>query len=138
MLLAIAALIFAAKTGQWPERWGAVIMFTGAVATQLVQANLGIEPPIWAACLVDTVQMLALLVLTIRSGRFWAGVAACAQSLVVVFTAVKYFEFPLSGPAYLIALHLSGWIAIFALLIGAMAVRWGPKSEWDEGHAAIA
>lgn len=132
MLLALAALAFAARIGEKPERWGAGVIFVGAVATQLVQANLGNEPPIWAVCLVDTIQGLALLAITIRSGRLWAGIAACAQSLVVVLTAVKYFSFPLSGTPYLVALNLSGWVPILALLGGAIAVRWGPNSESED------
>lgn len=131
LLAALGTLAFAAKIGTWPERIGAATIFVCAIATQTLQASLGAEPPFWTFVLVDSAQGLVLLGITVRSGRLWAGIAACSQSLAVALSLVRYFSFPLEGTPYLVALHLSAWVPILALVGGAIAYRWGKPSDTE-------
>jgi hypothetical protein len=138
MLLALASLIFAAKIGAWPERVGAATIFLASVATQLIQLSVGREPPLWIMGFIDFAQCLVFLGLTLKAKRVWAGFAGCAQLLVVVFTVVRYFEFPLAGTPYLIVLNVCGWVPILALVGGAIAHRWGKPQDEYGGDPVLA
>jgi hypothetical protein len=78
---------------------------------------------------------IGLSVLTFRyPDKLWPGLAACAQTLVVAFSATRLLEFPLSETAYLTMLNVSSFAVALALAGGTWASRWyrKPADEWDD------
>lgn len=125
-----AGVVFSFRVGAWPEKSGAVAIGVGVVLTQAAQLLAG-SPPLVLFFVFDVVLGGVLLAITVKSGRLWAGVAACAQSLVIVFTAVRYFHFPLDGKTYLVALNIASWMVHLSLWVGAAVHRYRPDPDAD-------
>jgi hypothetical protein len=59
--------------------------------------------------------------------------------LVVVFSATRALNFPLSEQSYLVMINVSGLAGFGALAFGTWASRWRPKAptEWDMAAARL-
>ena len=127
-ILIIGALLFAGVAGGWPERTVAGILIGGTALTWTTQALAGPSPE-GAFLLIDVMVGLGLLAVLIRTKLFWAGVACCAQMLMLAFTATRFFNFPLSELGYLKMLQVSSILVSLSLIYGTWSRRWGPQPE---------
>jgi hypothetical protein len=127
LALIAGGLLFAAVFGGRHERAAALVLVSGAVATWAAQ-GLGPErTPEVAFLLIDFGVVLGLLWVLVSSKLFWAGAACCAQMLLLMFTATRLVEFPLSEIGYIAMLQVSTVIVMVSLIYGTWAHRWGPK-----------
>ena len=129
----IATVAFASIFGSRSERVGASIYAVSIVVTWSAQL-VGDKAPFFIFMGTDLLTAVALGVLTMRNpDKLWPGVAACAHTLVVVFSATRALEFPLSEHTYLVMLNVSSLAGLAALAVGTWAARWRPRtpSAWD-------
>jgi hypothetical protein len=132
MLLFLTAVTFAFAVGGRVERFGALILVGGLLATWSAQAIVHDRPLIFA--LIDFLGAASFAVLALKAPeKLWPGVAACSQLLVSVFSATRALEFPLSFEAYVLMLNVSGLGVVAALVAGTTTSRWFPRpaDEWD-------
>ena len=133
LLLTLGALLFAGVVGGRPERAVCLIIVGGTGVTWVAQA-LGDSTPEAAFLLIDLAIGLGLLAVLVRTRLFWAGVACCAQMLMLAFTATRFVNFPLSELGYLVMLQVSSVMVAMSLIYGTWARRWGPR-EFDAEYA---
>jgi hypothetical protein len=135
LLIIAFALAFGAKA----ERLGGVIFLVSTAATWTIQA-LGDWAPLPLLMGVDVATVACFTWLTFRyPDKLWPGLTACAQLLMVTFSATRVLDFPLSMTGYLIALNLSALLGFVFLAYGTWASRWGKRlvDEWgDSAHNA--
>jgi len=129
----LVTILFASIFGRKPERLGAACYGIGLLLTWGGQMLIQ-KAPIYLFLGVDLLTAVGLGVITLRNpDKLWPGVAACAQMLVVVFSATRALDFPLSERSYLVMLNLSSLAGLAALAAGTWAARWGRRrtSAWD-------
>jgi hypothetical protein len=126
LVLMLGAMVFAGIAGGWPERSAALIIFAATVSTWVAQGQAGATPE-GAFLLIDTIAAVALVVVLLRSKLFWAGVACCANMLMLAFTATRFFDFPLSEDGYVVMLQVSSLLVSLSLIYGTWNRRWGQQ-----------
>jgi hypothetical protein len=100
----------------------------------------GDRAPLYSFLCVDLLTALGLAWVMLRNPeKLWPGVAACAQILVVVLSATRAIDYPLSERAYLIALGLCSMLGMGSLAIGAAVSRWGgcKPDPWLEAERRL-
>lgn len=131
--LVFSVLLFAGVYGSRCERIGATVYITGFVATWVAQVTLG-ATPVLALIVIDAAVCIGFAYLTFRyPAKLWPGIAGCAQLLVVVFSATRMLDFPLSATTFLYALNVASLAVILSLCAGTWAARWLRRapSDWD-------
>ena len=123
-LAIIAALLgFSAWIGGWPEKAGAAALALNIAATQLTQLVVGADPIPFL--IYDGLLGLSFFVLCFLSQRLWAGIAGCAVHLLVTLSLVRPLGFPMTTHEYLDVLVASSVTVLLAIVLGALAARWG-------------
>lgn len=121
-----SAVLLALVAGGRVERAGAAICLANTLLFFAVQNIAGERLPYGAFLAIDVAAALALGVLALRAPeRLWPGVAGVAQSMVIVFSATRALDFPLSEAAYAAALNLSSLAVGLSLAAGVVSHRWG-------------
>jgi hypothetical protein len=134
LIFALCAIVFAFVSGGAAERWGAATILACNLLSWLSQAAFG-SAPLTAFLLIDLTLVAGLGVITFRyPDKLWPGLAACAQTLVLAFSATRALHFPLSEVAYLTMLNVSSLVVALALAGGTWSSRWyrKPHDEWEE------
>ena len=130
LLLLVGSLLFAGVVGGRPERAAAAIVFASVLLTLVAQAVSGPTPE-FAFLLIDALTGAGLLLVLLRWKLFWSGVACCAQTLMLAFTATRFFNFPLSERGYVAMLQVSTVVLSAALISGAWARRWPAQDPYE-------
>ena len=123
--------MFAAVVGGRPERLGAGMILLACLVTWSRQALVDMTA-VELSLVVDALLAIGLGGLLYVYRLTWIGAAACAQTLLLAFSASRMVNFPLSEQGYLIALSLSSSGVFASIAIGAWAKRWGPKDAYAE------
>ena len=126
LMLMLGAIAFAGIAGGWPERSAALIIL-GAIGSTWIAQGLSGSTPEGAFLLIDTIASIAFVVVLFRSKLFWAGVACCANMLMLAFTATRFFDFPLSENGYVVMLQVSSMVVSLSLIYGTWSRRWGQQ-----------
>lgn len=126
----LAALLVTAGVatwrGAWPERAGAAAMVLAWVASALVYNSIQLRGFQVAPMLVDIGLTLALLYLAMRSDRWWPMWACAFQALNVVLHFALAAEHVLWRSAAWLASSCFSYLAMLALLCGALGRRRAP------------
>ena len=133
------AVVFAIVAGGRAERIGGAIGAANFLLTVLAQGLTGAELPYITLLLIDLAAALAFGALALRfPEKLWPGVAGVAQTMVIVFSATRALDFPLSEEAYAAALNLSSLGVAGSLVAGSFMARWPRMPLGSEAAAATA
>ena len=125
-----ATVLFAWVFGSRVERIGGTIFAVNVAANFLLSGAFGQGPLVVMAC--DLAAAIAFGVLAVRApDKLWPGIAGVGQTLVVMFSATRLLDYPLSAGAYSIAVNLAGITVELALVAGTCRARWGSKPAQD-------
>jgi urea transporter len=125
----LAALIgtcwFAIKHGGESERWGAAIIFIGAVLSLPAQTLFGShwDSPEYGLLTVDVLALIAFVALALRSNRFWPLWVTSFQVIAVVTHLATMADHLILPRAYSIAQPFWGYPMLLALVLGTRAVN---------------
>jgi hypothetical protein len=125
----LAALLgtcwFAFTYGRKTERWGAAIMFFGSLLSLPAETLFGSgwQSPEYGVLAVDVLGFIALLVLALRSNRFWPLWATSFQAIAVVTHLATMADHSILPRAYAIAQPFWGYPMLLALVLGTRAVK---------------
>lgn len=123
-LLVLAATATAALwRGHWPERFGAGAMVAAWIATGVVYNSIQQRGAQTGPMVVDGLLMLALLFIALRSNRWWPMWACAFQALNVVLHVAMMADAVLWRRAAWIASSCFSYLAMLALLCGALGRR---------------
>lgn len=116
-LVLLVGVIGAIFRGGAPEKWGALILTAGFIATPLVDNH---HPFQWAFVAVDIIVFLAFALLSLMGRRIWIYVAtACLAICVAIHFAVLHAPI-VHTFAYYTALGIwGGWAPALVLCVGA-------------------
>ena len=121
-----ATVLFAWVCGGAAERIGGAIFAVNVALNFLLYGLLDQGPLVIMAC--DLAAAVAFGVLAVRApDKLWPGIAGVGQTLVVMFSATRLLDYPLSPLAYMIAVNLAGITVELALVAGTWMSRWGSK-----------
>ena len=138
LVFTLGATLFALIVGGRVERLGAGLYAVGVLCTWSAQLFIA-QAPFVAFLVIDTATALLLGVLAVRNPeKLWPGVAGVGQTLVVVFSATRALQFPMSETAYIIALNLSALLVVLPMGFAAWLHRWGRKPDEAEAELAYA
>ena len=131
--VSVLTLVMAFAFGRRVERIGAMICVLGGLFTTAAQAvAAGQLPHIAFLLTVDVGMAVAFGVLALSfPEKLWPGVAAVAQTMLIVFTATRALDFPLSPGAYTAAMNLSALAVSLSLAAGVVSERWGRRRPND-------
>ena len=108
------------------ERIGAVVIFGGWVATVGLEHHRWREPQ-WGMIGVDAVVLVLLLLLSLRSSRWWPIWATGFQLLALVTHVARFVDPKLGAWAYITAALIWGYMLVAALAVGTYH-RWRERS----------
>lgn len=121
VLLVTAATAF--WRGGWPERLSASAMIVAWVATGVLYNSILLRGTQAGPMLVDVMLMLALLFVALKSNRWWPMWACAFQALNVVLHFALLADEVLWRRASWIASSCFSYLAMLALLFGALGRR---------------
>jgi hypothetical protein len=113
-LVSLAALIW----GRRSERAGALIIFGGWLATVALEHHRWREPQ-WGVISVDAVVLILLVILSLRSERWWPLWAAGFQLLALITHIARLVDPHVGAWAYITAALIWGYMLVAALGVGA-------------------
>ncbi len=120
--LLVAAIFYAVISGPTERQVGAVIA-VGWAASLAVQSLSGrLDPAEWIA-LVDAIVLGAFVVIFARSRRFWVGLIANLQLLILVISLTRLLRPSLSALHYLNAIGFASAAIAVVLIVGTRAER---------------
>lgn len=111
----------AAWRGGWPERSAAAAMALAWIASAFAQRNLQLWGPQTGVMIVDGLLFLALLIIALRSDRWWPMWACGFHGLGVFLHVAVIIDAEIWGRAYYVAGAIFSYLTMIALLIGALA-----------------
>lgn len=118
------AILVAFVIGGPAERAGGAIAAANVLLTTMAQLLAPDQLPYFAFLAIDLLAAAAFGVLALRAPeKLWPGVAGVGQTMVIVFSATRALDYPLSELAYEAALNLSCVTVGLALAIGAVLAR---------------
>lgn len=115
----VTALAAAFGRGGRTERVGGMLLFTAALLTPLVQLSAFASVEAGVAT-IDTLLLVALLLLAFRSGRRWPTFAAAFQAITVLTHLARFKAGPVNGEVYGVLLVLWSYPILIALLWGSL------------------
>jgi urea transporter len=120
---------FAVVHGGESERWGAAIIFIGAILSLPAQTLFGSDwnSPEYGLLIVDVLALIAFVALALRSNRFWPLWATSFQAIAVVTHLATMADHSILPRAYAIAQPFWGYPMLLALALGTRAVKKTPE-----------
>lgn len=119
-ILVLVAGLLAHLRGGPPERWGAVILLTGWVVSELVDTMERVRIGILE---VDLCVLLGFVLLSLKTRRLWTLFAAAFMVNDVACHLIAFLP-DIDGWSYITLLGLwGGWLQALALLWGALTAR---------------
>jgi urea transporter len=128
LLALLTTCWFAVVYGGTSERWGAAIIFMGAILSLPAATLFGSRwrSPEYGVLAVDVLALIALLALALRSNRFWPLWATSFQAIAVVTHLATMADHLILPRAYAIAQPFWGYPMLLALALGTRAVKRKP------------
>lgn len=113
------------------EKLGAAIMYGAWLATFFARNDGDRHSLQYGAFLIDAVMFAALVILALRSDRFWPMFAAGFELLSVVTHVTRLADAKIGPWVYFTATHLWGYLTIGALGLGTVTY-WLNNREQPE------
>jgi hypothetical protein len=114
----IVVCAYAMWRGQATERWGAGLTFAAWTLTPLLQDISRLRDVQLEIFAVDVVYMLGLLVLALRSRRYWPLGAVAFMILEVIMHVAMLVDHQVRARAYFIGMEIWSYLALAALAVG--------------------
>ena len=121
-LLLAGAILYGLLSGPI-ERQIAVVMAIGWAASLAVQSLSGRADPAALIAIVDGAVLAAFGVIFVRSRRFWVGLIANLQLLILVLSVTRVLRPALTALQYLNAIGFASAAIAIVLIVGTMAER---------------
>jgi len=125
--------VLAVRRGGDEERLGAGAIVLGW-AMSLMMFKAQSEQTQWKVLLVDGAELPLFLWLALRSARWWPMFAAAFKLLIVGTHMAHALEAAVSGWAYLTAVRIWSYLALFAVSYGAWSA---PKAAAGAAPAPV-
>ncbi len=125
------AVITALWRGGWPERAGAIAMVAAWVATALFQSSLQRWGVKTGVMIIDTLLLVALLTIALKSSRWWPMWATGFQAMNVVLHLAVMADARIWGWAYFVAGSVFSYLTMIALFVGALSCPRPEKPAAD-------
>jgi phosphoglycerol transferase MdoB-like AlkP superfamily enzyme len=123
----ITVTIAAVWKGGPSERVGALIYFGAWILTMIARSDQRHYPQLGEFA-VDVVTLILLIVLALRSHRYWPIGMAAMQALVAATHAGRLIDPQLSSWAYYTSLQMWGYLVLVLLAVATWR-RWRENSE---------
>lgn len=107
--------------GGWPERSAAAAMVLAWIATAVSQKNLQLWGPQTGVMIIDVLLLAVLLVIALRSDRWWPMWACGFHGLGVFLHIAVMIDADIWGRAYYVASAIFSYLTLIALLLGGLA-----------------
>jgi hypothetical protein len=122
--ISVLALALAAGAGfwrgRWPERSVAAAMIAAWLATALFQNGTQLWGPQSSVMIIDSLLLIALLAIALKSDRWWPMWACGFHALSVVLHIAVMADPKIWGRAYFVAGNTFSYLAMTALFVGAL------------------
>lgn len=121
-VLAVTVGIWALWRGQWPERYGALLIWFTWILSPIVQTpRPGFDPGI---ATVDTLTLIGFFILSLWSRRFWTAFITAFMLLAVLGHFASLLSQDLSLFVYITANSFwGGYALVFALMAGMISLE---------------
>lgn len=106
--------------GQWPERVAAIAMIVAWMASALLFNGTQLWGPQTGVMLVDSLLLAVLLVIALRSDRWWPMWACGFHGMNVLLHLTVMLDAAIWGRAYYVASAIFSYLTMLALFIGAL------------------
>jgi hypothetical protein len=120
LLALLVTCATAAWRGGWPERSAAAAMALAWMASTFLQRSLQLWGPQTGVMTIDGLLLSALLVIALRSDRWWPMWACGFHGLGVLLHVAVMVDGQIWGRAYYVAGAIFSYLTLLALLIGAL------------------
>ena len=107
--------------GGWPERSGAVAMALAWLGSAFAQRSLQLWGPQTGIMIIDGLLLAALLVIALRSDRWWPMWAAGFHGLGVFLHIAVIIDADIWGRAYYVAGAIFSYLTMASLLTGGLS-----------------
>ena len=106
--------------GRWPERSAAAAMIVAWLATALFENGTQLWGPQSSVMIIDTLLLVVLLIIALKSDRWWPMWACGFHALSVVLHVAMIADPKIWGRAYFVAGNAFSYLAMAALFVGAL------------------
>jgi hypothetical protein len=121
----LLALIVACSAALWrggrPERLAAIAMALAWLASTFAQRSLQLWGPQTQIMIIDGLLLAALLVIALRSDRWWPMWACGFHGLGVLLHVTMMIDPGIWGRAYYVAGAIFSYLTLLALLVGSLS-----------------
>ena len=127
-LLLVGAIFYGSVSGSLSRQVAAVIA-VGWAASLLVQEAAGRPDPAAGIAAVDAAVLLGFAVIFARSRRFWVGLIANLQLLILVLSLTRLLRAALTPLQYLNAIGFASAAISIVLIVGTLVERRRDREE---------
>ena len=106
--------------GQWAERIVAFGMIADSVGSAIFQNRHDWAQPQWGVFTVDVLYLVVVVVVALRSGRWWPLWAAAFQLLIVTTTFAKLVDPRVGARAHFTAGEFWSYLILLAVAFGCV------------------
>ncbi|WP_425997508.1 hypothetical protein [Caulobacter sp. DWR1-3-2b1] len=121
----LLALIVTCGAAVWrggrPERWAAAAMALAWLGSTFAQRSLQLWGPQTGIMIIDGLLLAALLLIALRSDRWWPMWASGFHGLGVFLHLAVMIDAGIWGRAYYVAGAIFSYLTMIALLIGSLS-----------------
>jgi len=121
LLALVVSCGVAAWRGGWPERSAAAAMSLAWLASAFAQRSLQLWGPQTGIMIIDGLLLSALLVVALRSDRWWPMWASGFHGLGMLLHVAVIIDADIWGRAYYVAGAIFSYLTMLALLLGGLS-----------------